>query len=502
MLLVEAGAKALRPNPDMDKAFAGLLVAFGAFSEARPTVSEDEELRFHVDAFWVASQIYSNFRGAKLRVRSEARELLERALGVCERALAADPSAVAAWSFGLPAPLRSVLARGLYDLHAWAPDDEEERFLARSLVCFGDERLLELPGELKPLARATVELGLLKRTLASAAPEQLAADMCRLLKDLASLKVGRRSEAPILGHEIHSVIGLGCRLLERDVSAVRQVVRCIREFEATTTRRFEGDTSFELESLELAVAVIDGDIELAKARVEGVLGRLKHGSPIRGMELPLTVAARVLRNDQAKATLFEKHGILARVKRAAFLTQAEWIRQFNGWSPYLNDFAWTTVSQADQALEHYTIALGWAEEAARHDPDNAQILNTLGVAQYRVGAYDKALATLTRSDELDRRPDASHNGPSTSAPASQPVRSGAADLGHPANAAFIAMAQFKLGRIDEAKASLARLRDLMRDTGHAANQEYRAFLAEAADLIEASAPLPGNAPATQGTRPN
>jgi tetratricopeptide (TPR) repeat protein len=159
------------------------------------------------------------------------------------------------------------------------------------------------------------------------------------------------------------------------------------------------------------------------------------------------------------------------------------------------------VSQADQDLEHYTIALGWAEEAVRHDPDNAQILNTLGVAQYRVGAYDKALATLTRSDELDRRPDASRNGSSTSAPASQPVRSGAADLFHPANAAFIAMAQFKLGHVDEAKASLARLRELMRDTRHAANEEYQAFLADAANLIEGPSRSPTTAPATQRTSP-
>ncbi len=65
-------------------------------------------------------------------------------------------------------------------------------------------------------------------------------------------------------------------------------------------------------------------------------------------------------------------------------------------------------------------------------------LNTLGVAQYRAGRIREAVATLTRSDGL----------------------SGGKE---PADVAFMAMAQLRLGRRDAALITLGRLRVLMRD---------------------------------------
>ena len=67
-------------------------------------------------------------------------------------------------------------------------------------------------------------------------------------------------------------------------------------------------------------------------------------------------------------------------------------------------------------------------------PDDAPILNTLGVAEYRVGRYEDALATLTRSNDL-------------------------LDAPNYADLAFLAMANRQLGRVEEAHAWPERLRE-------------------------------------------
>ncbi|RJP37075.1 MAG: hypothetical protein C4547_06465 [Phycisphaerales bacterium] len=53
------------------------------------------------------------------------------------------------------------------------------------------------------------------------------------------------------------------------------------------------------------------------------------------------------------------------------------------------------------------------------------------------------------------------------------------------------MKQFKLGWVEDAKASLTRLRELLGDTRNAASDEYQAFLAEAEALIEGAAGATG-----------
>lgn len=85
-------------------------------------------------------------------------------------------------------------------------------------------------------------------------------------------------------------------------------------------------------------------------------------------------------------------------------------------------------------------------------------MNTLGIAQYRVGAYADALATLMRCEELRTSPDAG-------------------DL------AFMAMANFKLGHVDQASAQLDQLRTLMKAPNRSGNTELQGFLREAEALI-------------------
>jgi WD40 repeat protein len=128
----------------------------------------------------------------------------------------------------------------------------------------------------------------------------------------------------------------------------------------------------------------------------------------------------------------------------------------------LNGESWQVVSSPDSDPNAYQQALAKAEKAISLDPNDLNILNTLGVAQYRVGDYENAVATLTRCEKS--RAD-NHLEPA------------------PENVAFLAMSLHKLDRADEAKAALERLRSLCKEEGFAEDQEAQAFLAEAEKLL-------------------
>ncbi|MFH0981760.1 MAG: protein kinase [Planctomycetota bacterium] len=148
----------------------------------------------------------------------------------------------------------------------------------------------------------------------------------------------------------------------------------------------------------------------------------------------------------------------------------------------LNGASRSVVSAADKDAQAYRQALRWAEAACKLVSDDGRFLTTLGVAQYRVGVYQDALATLTHSDEINRR-------------ASTGLISRVSDIwealkgdhhvtgGQPADIAFMAMSLHQLGRADEARAALERLRVIMRDPKHAENEESQGFLREAEALL-------------------
>jgi WD40 repeat protein/tRNA A-37 threonylcarbamoyl transferase component Bud32 len=103
-------------------------------------------------------------------------------------------------------------------------------------------------------------------------------------------------------------------------------------------------------------------------------------------------------------------------------------------------------------IEEFRVALKKVERAKELRPDDPLVQATLGVAQYRVGAYEDALETLRRCESigyLDR-----------------------------AVVAFSAMALHQLGRQEEAKASLEHLRDLCKD-----EEAAQIFLREPERLI-------------------
>jgi hypothetical protein len=103
------------------------------------------------------------------------------------------------------------------------------------------------------------------------------------------------------------------------------------------------------------------------------------------------------------------------------------------------------------------------EAACRAASDNGDFLTTLGVAQYRTERYQESLTTLTRSDQVHAR---ANNG-------SRPV-----DL------AFLAMAQERLGKKMEARATFERLVQTMKDPAFSSDQQAEGFLREAEALLQ------------------
>jgi serine/threonine protein kinase/tetratricopeptide (TPR) repeat protein len=90
-------------------------------------------------------------------------------------------------------------------------------------------------------------------------------------------------------------------------------------------------------------------------------------------------------------------------------------------------------------------------------------LGSQGMEQYKAGAYKEAVATLKRVDEYRRTL--------------------LNDESYPCEIAYIAMALHRLGRHEEAKTTLDRLRDLLKDERFAEDKEAKACLAEAEKLI-------------------
>jgi serine/threonine protein kinase len=131
----------------------------------------------------------------------------------------------------------------------------------------------------------------------------------------------------------------------------------------------------------------------------------------------------------------------------------------------LNNASWRIVVQPGAERTAYRIALRWAERSTEFYPSYGVVVNTLGVAQYRVGQYEKALATLDRSKRLngDREP---------------------ADL------AFLAMTRQRLGQGEVARATLEQLREVMKDPKTAVNAENQALLREAESEIRSPLELP------------
>jgi tetratricopeptide (TPR) repeat protein len=123
---------------------------------------------------------------------------------------------------------------------------------------------------------------------------------------------------------------------------------------------------------------------------------------------------------------------------------------------------WAAVRLPDNDVVAYQAALEKVEKADNWEPNDTAILNTLGAAQYRLGSYEDALKTLTKSAK---------------------ILSDAGEEPNPVNVAFTAMTLHQIGQAEEAKATLGQLRELCKDWPFDEDMVIQNLLAEAEKLI-------------------
>jgi tetratricopeptide (TPR) repeat protein len=101
----------------------------------------------------------------------------------------------------------------------------------------------------------------------------------------------------------------------------------------------------------------------------------------------------------------------------------------------------SVVLRPDAERAAYRLALRQAEVAHRLFPNNGIFLGTLGMAQYRAGNFQAAVAPLTRAHQINVRDLFGYN---------------------PTDLAFLALAQYRLGQTENARATLRRLREAIK----------------------------------------
>jgi tetratricopeptide (TPR) repeat protein len=102
----------------------------------------------------------------------------------------------------------------------------------------------------------------------------------------------------------------------------------------------------------------------------------------------------------------------------------------------INEACGDVVLATDRPPEEYRRVLRCVEEAARLEPDKGYIVQNVGFALYRLGRYEEAATVFRRTYEM--------NPPNS--------RNANWDL------LFLAMAEHKLGRHDDARATFKRVR--------------------------------------------
>ncbi len=133
----------------------------------------------------------------------------------------------------------------------------------------------------------------------------------------------------------------------------------------------------------------------------------------------------------------------------------------------LSEEAWYVAQFQDKSEKAYDSALRKASRASQLMPTNPALLNNLGAAQYRCQRFEGAVQSLTHANEL---------------------RHGM----EPQDAAFLAMALFQLGQVDEAKEYLARAKAAAQNHVEGWVPWRQSLLREAEELIDRSRTEPAS----------
>jgi tetratricopeptide (TPR) repeat protein len=129
---------------------------------------------------------------------------------------------------------------------------------------------------------------------------------------------------------------------------------------------------------------------------------------------------------------------------------------------FLNEAAWFLATSADPQFRDPRRAVGLAREGVERAPKTAALWNTLGVAEYRAGAWDEAIRALSRSVDLASGGDAN-------------------------DWLFLAMAHWRKGDKDNARAWFDKAITWM-DRHDSREDELNRFRAEAEALIRRDHP--------------
>jgi len=132
----------------------------------------------------------------------------------------------------------------------------------------------------------------------------------------------------------------------------------------------------------------------------------------------------------------------------------------------LNALAWYLLSVPDRRCRRPEEALQLARRAVQAAPNVATNYNTLGLAEYRNGLWDEAIASLNKSAELNRGAE-------------------------PTDFFFLSMAHWK--RDDKAEAARFFQQGVDIANSRAVGSELRIFWAEAAELLGRPGPKAGTA---------
>ena len=164
--------------------------------------------------------------------------------------------------------------------------------------------------------------------------------------------------------------------------------------------------------------------------------------------------ARIFLRDDVLAALQAQPPADLEIQQACLKLAGTWPESAGGATRQLGPGSRPRAAGSD-----YERGLRLARTACRLEPDSGFFLNTLGVAQYRAGLAAEALATLTRSNALNKEKE-------------------------PADLAFLAMAHQRLGHSAKARhARPASRRDRQAGPNISQSTENRAFLAEAEAVV-------------------
>jgi hypothetical protein len=218
--------------------------------------------------------------------------------------------------------------------------------------------------------------------------------------------------------------------------------------------------AFSPDGWRLASSSGDGTVRLRDARP--LTPEVK--AEVEAVGLLELLFAKPLPRSEVRAVI-QRDKIISEATRQKALDLAERFQEETDPQKY-HDAAWPVLRHPYANVFMCQFALAQMRAACDRAPEHAPYRIAVGVAQYRLGKFQKeryqgALATLSKCDQS-----------------------------HPTTLAFLALTQHQLGQQEQARTTLARLREVMKEPPWAKDEEADRFLREAEARMEANPDKP------------